>query len=240
MSPSESAPGSTSAPGPPSAPETVEALIRHRLASALGGWRGSLETALPVVAFVGLWVWWHDLRAAVIASAIVVVVLAGLRLLHRSSLQHVLTAAAATAVAAWFAMRSGRAQDAFLPGILTNAAYAVVVSVANLARWPAVGFLVGAADPKVKDDPLRWRRSPGIVRVCQQLTWVLVATFCIRLAVMVPLWFQGDVALLGLAKIVLGWPLWIAALGFMAWLIMRGHTPITEEDLVAGEVTGRD
>lgn len=213
-----------------SGPATVEALIRHRLATALGGWRGSLETALPVVAFVVLWAWRQDLRAAVIASAIAVVVLAALRLIHRGSLQHVATAAIATAVAAWFAMRSGRAQDAFLPGILTNAAYAVVVTVGNLARWPAVGFLVGVADPHFKEDPLRWRRGPGIVRVCQQLTWVLVATFCIRVAVMVPLWLQGDVALLGLAKILLGWPLWVAALALMAWLIMRGHTPLEAGD----------
>ena len=31
---------------------TVEEIIRHRLSTALGGWRGSIETALPTIAFV--------------------------------------------------------------------------------------------------------------------------------------------------------------------------------------------
>lgn len=208
---------------------SVEALIRHRLTTALGGWRGSLESALPVVAFVALWVWRADLRLAVIAAAVVVGLLAVGRIVTRGTLQHVLVAAGATAVAAWFAMRSGRAQDAFLPGILTNAAYALVATAANVARWPLVGFLVGAADPEAKEDPFGWRRNPGIVRVCQRLTWVLIATFLIRLAVMVPLWFNGDVALLGVAKVLLGWPLWVAALAVMAWLLMRGRTPLSEE-----------
>ena len=39
-------------PAAPATPETVEALIRHRLSTALGGWRGSIETALPTVVFV--------------------------------------------------------------------------------------------------------------------------------------------------------------------------------------------
>lgn len=208
---------------------TVEALIRHRLASALGGWRGSLETALPVVAFVVLWVWRHDLRVAILASAIVVGALALGRVVQRSSLQHVLSAAIATGIAAWFAMRSGRAEDAFLPGILTNAAYALVTAVANLAGWPVVGFLVGAGDPGVREDPLRWRRDRGIVTVCRRLTWVLVVTFVIRVAVMLPLWLHGDVALLGIAKVALGWPLWIAALATMTWLLVRGATPFAGE-----------
>lgn len=38
-------------PAAPATPETVEALIRHRLSTALGGWRGSIETALPTVVF---------------------------------------------------------------------------------------------------------------------------------------------------------------------------------------------
>ena len=38
------------------AAQTVEQLIRHRLSTALGGWRGSVETALPTVAFIALWI----------------------------------------------------------------------------------------------------------------------------------------------------------------------------------------
>ena len=119
------------APEAPTA-ETVEALIRHRLSTALGGWRGSVETALPTVVFVGVWsATGHDVRTAAIAAIGVALVLAVVRVLQRSSLQHVLGALVATAVAAFFALRSGEAQDAFLPGILTSAGFFVgtVISV---------------------------------------------------------------------------------------------------------------
>jgi hypothetical protein len=58
---------SDSAASPPDVTDahTVESLIRDRLSSALGGARGSLETALPTVAFVGAWVWLHDVKIAV-------------------------------------------------------------------------------------------------------------------------------------------------------------------------------
>ena len=37
------------------------------------------------------------------------------------------------------------------------------------------------------------------------------------------------VAALGVAKVVLGWPLQVAALAGMVWLLARNHTPIEPE-----------
>ncbi|WP_299445163.1 DUF3159 domain-containing protein [uncultured Phycicoccus sp.] len=207
--------------------ETVEALIRHRLSTALGGWRGSVETALPTVVFVVLWsVNDHDVRTAAIVAIAVALALAAVRIVQRSSLQHVLGAVFATAIAAFFALRSGRAEDAFLPGILTSAAYLVATLLSIVTRWPAVGFLVGAGDPRAKEDPFAWRRDAGMVRVCARLTWVLVGMYVIRLAVMVPLYLGAQVALLGVAKVVLGWPLWVGGIAVMGWMLVAGHTPI--------------
>ena len=204
---------------------TVEELIRHRLSSALGGWRGSLELALPTVAFVVLWSATHDVRTSVLASAVVVVLLGVVRVLQRSSLRHVAGAVVATALAAFFALRSGRGEDYYLPGILTNAAYALATLASILVRWPAVGFIVGAGDPRVAEDPFGWRRDPAVVRVCSRLTWVLVVVYLVRVAVMYPLYAAGEVGWLGVGKIALGWPLWVLALAVMAWLLMRGETP---------------
>lgn len=205
--------------------QTVEELIRHRLSTALGGWRGSIETALPTVAFIALWSWRQDLRLAVWCALGVAVVLAVVRLVQRSSLQHVLGAVFATALAAFFAMRSGKAEDAFLPGMLLSGGYLVGTLVSILARWPVVGFLVGAGDPRAAEDPFAWRRDSGMVRVCSRLTWVLVALYAVRLSIQVPLYLAGQVAALGIAKIALGWPLWIAGVAVMGWLLVRGNTP---------------
>ena len=152
--------------------------------------------------------------------------LAAIRVVQRSSLSHVVGAVFATAIAAFFAVRSGRAEAAFLPGILTNAGFLLATLVSILTRWPAVGFLVGAGDPHAQEDPFAWRRDRGMVRVCSRLTWVLVGTYAVRLSIMVPLYLAAEVAWLGAAKIALGWPLWVASVALMGWLLLAGHTPL--------------
>ncbi|HEX7462772.1 MAG TPA: DUF3159 domain-containing protein [Dermatophilaceae bacterium] len=209
---------------------TVESLIRERLSSALGGARGSFETALPTVAFVGAWVWRHDVRSAVIASAAVVAILLVVRLAMRQTPRYVLSAVFATAVAAFFALRSGRAEAAFLPGILTSAAWGAGSLLSVLVRWPLVGFIVAAGDPRMAQDPAAWRRDSGLVRVCQRLTMVLVALYAVRVVVMFPLYLAGQVELLGVTKIVLGWPAYLCALAVMGMLLVRGNTPLTASE----------
>lgn len=229
---------------------TVEEIIRHRLSAALGGWRGSIETALPTLAFVGVWTWRKDVTLAVTSAVVITVVLAVLRLVQRQSLQFVMSAAFATAIAAFFALRSGRAEDAFLPGILTSAGWGVATLLSVILRWPVIGFMVGAGDPRMAEDPFAWRRDPGLVRVCQRLTLVLVALYAVRVAIMLPLYFAGEVAWLGVAKVGLGWPAWVAAVAVMGFMLVRGRTPqvvaAPDSEVTwewghpdAGEATGR-
>ena len=206
---------------------TVESLIRERLSSALGGARGSFETALPTVAFVVAWTLRHDVKIAVAASALVVLILLLVRLASRQTPRYVLSAIFATAVAAFFALRSGRAEAAFLPGILTSAAWGVGSLLSVVVRWPIVGFIVAAGDPRMAEDPTAWRRDRGLVRVCQRLTMVLVLLYAVRVVVMFPLYLAGQVTLLGVAKIGLGWPAYLCALAVMGMILVRGRTPLT-------------
>ena len=217
---------------PPTGPtaHTVESLIRERLSAALGGARGSFETALPTVAFVGAWTWRHDVKVAVIASGVIVLLLLMVRLATRQTPRYVLSAVVATAVAAFFALRSGRPEAAFLPGILTSAAWGAGSLLSVVVRWPLVGFIVAAGDPQMAQDPTAWRRDRGLVTVCQRLTMVLVALYAVRVVVMYPLYLAGQVTLLGVAKIALGWPAYLCAVAVMGMLLVRGKTPLTVTD----------
>lgn len=206
--------------------DTVEAVIRHRLMTALGGWRGSLETAVPMVVFVIAWTITQDVRLSAGAALITAALAAAARAAHGGSMQHVFTGFLATGIAAFFALRSGRAEDAFLPGILLSTGYGAAAVVSILTRYPLVGFIIGVADPQAKEDPFAWRKDPGIVRVATRLTFVLVGLFALRLAIMVPLYLVGNIPALGVARVVLGWPAWVAALAIMGWLLARGQTPI--------------
>jgi hypothetical protein len=206
---------------------TVESLIRERLSSALGGARGSFETALPTVAFVLAWVWWHDVKIAVSASAAIVLILLIVRLGTRQTPRYVLSAVVATAIAAFFALRSGKAEAAFLPGILTSAAWGVASLLSVVTRWPIVGFMVAAGDPNMAQDPTAWRRDRALVAVCQRLTMVLVLLYGVRVVVMFPLYLAAQVTWLGVAKIALGWPAYLGALAIMGMILIRGKTPLT-------------
>ncbi len=222
------------------APTTVEELIRHRLSAAVGGLRGSLETALPMVGFVVVWSITKDRDLALGVTVVLTVLLGLARLVQRQTLQYVLTSVFASAIAVFFALRSGQAEDAFLPGILTSLGWLVGSLVSVLVRWPVVGFLVGAADPAAAEgDPFRWRRNAAAVSVCNRLTLVLVAMYAIRVAIMGPLYLAGNVAALAVCKVVLGWPLWAGAVAVMGALLLKGRTPIDPDDQLLVDHPGR-
>ncbi len=206
---------------------TVEDLLRDKLSEAIGGWRGAVEAAVPTLVFAVTWSLGRDLRLAVVASGACVAVLLLVRLLQRQDVRFIAYAAVGVALSAFFALRSGRAEDAFLPGMLQNAGLLVLLLVTNLARWPLFGFVVAVAEPEAfAADPTWWRRHPGIVTVAARLAWVLIALNVVRLGVMVPLYLAGEVGALGVAKVALGWPAYLLAVTAMGAILLRGRTPI--------------
>lgn len=205
--------------------DTVEAAVRAQLTKALGGVRGMIEAAVPTVGFTVTYLLSDELRLSIGAGAAAAVLLLAARLAQRSTPQFVLNSLVGIGIAAFFALRSGKAEDAFLPGILLNAGYAAAMILSIVVRWPIVGFIIGS----VTGDPTAWRADPGIVRLCSRLTWLLVLPCVLRVVVQYPLYLAGQVGWLGASKIALGWPLQVAALGAMVWLLARGRTPMRAE-----------
>lgn len=201
---------------------TVEAAVRAQLSKALGGVRGMAEAAVPTMCFTWTFVATRDVKLALSIGAGAAILLLAVRLVQRSSTQFVLNSLVGIGIAAVFALRTGKAEDAFLPGIIYNTAYAVGMIISIAVRWPIVGFIIGS----VTGDPTAWRRDPGIVRLCSRLTWLLLLPCLVRVVVQYPLYLAGQVAWLGIAKIALGWPLQIATLGAMVWILARGRTPL--------------
>jgi hypothetical protein len=100
-----------------------------------------------------------------------------------------------------------------------------------------VGFIVAIGDPNYAERPTAWRHDKGLVAVCIRLTWVLVALFALRVAVMLPLYLAGEVAWLGVTKIALGWPAYLLAVVVMGMLLATGRTAQTPDG--ADDVTER-
>ncbi len=205
--------------------DTVESAVRAQLAKAFGGFRGIVEAAVPTIAFTLTWITTEELRLSLIISIALAVLLLLIRIVQRSTPQFVINALIGIAIGAFFASRTGEAKDYFLPGILYNGGYAVAMLVSIVSRWPVVGFLIGS----VTNDPIGWRKDPGVVKLCIKLTWLLMIPCVVRVAVQLPVYLYGGdqaVAALGFTKIAMGWPLQVAALAAMVWVLGRGRTPI--------------
>ena len=224
----------------PVAPGTVERVVRAQLAKALGGRRGMLEAAVPTLVFTLVFLVGRQLGSAVAVSVAAAVLLLVVRVVQRSTPQFVLNSLVGIGIGAFFAWRSahggGSAEDQalayFLPGLVYNAAYAVLMLVSTLVGWPLVGFMVGSV---AGGDPVAWHADPQVVRLCRHLTLVLAAPCVLRVLLELPVYLAGRaaedagpmIATLGVAKVALGWPLQLLALAAMAWLLGRDRTPVT-------------
>jgi hypothetical protein len=208
---------------------TVEELVRAQLLRALGGWRGTVEAAVPILAFLATW-WWRGeivgdtaaLRQSLLAAGAVMAVLVVVRLVQRQTLQHVFSGVVGLAIAAVLALRTGNASDVFLPGILYNLVLACVFGLSIAVRWPVLGLAYGA----LVGDVTGWRSRPEVVRLFQRLTAVFVASYTTRVVVQLPLYLAGSVTVLGVAKLVLGWPLLALVVVVIGAMLARGRTPI--------------
>lgn len=233
--------------------ETVEAVVRAQLSRALGGRRGMLEAAVPTLIFTVTFLTTKDLRTGILVSVGAALALLLVRLVQRSTVQFVVNSLFGIGIGAFFAWRSaqggGDANDQalayFLPGIIYNAGYAVVITLTILVRWPVVGFMVGS----VAGDATAWHGNRQVVRLCSNLSWLLVLPCVIRVAVQLPVYLAGTrgvlepeaaVAVLGVSKIAMGWPLQLLALAGMVWLLARNHTPFEETPAERPGIAGDD
>lgn len=223
--------------------DTVEALVRHQLATSLGGRRGMLEAGIPGLVFTAVWLPTKELEWALLGSLAVAGAALLLRLLQRSTVQYVFNAIFGIGIGwvfvRWAESQGGSETDQalafFLPGILFSLVYTVVMGASCLAGWPVLGFMLGAAT----DDPVGWHENKQVVRLCNRLTWVMLMPGAVGVLLQGPLWLMGHydvidadvaVALIAVLRTGLGWVLRIGSWSLMVWLLARNATPLEDPD----------
>lgn len=219
---------------------------RFNVASAVGGWRGVIESAAPTLVFVVVMaVRPSALVAALAASLAVSGAALAARLAQRQGLTQVLGGAVLALVSAAWAWRSGEASNFYATGLLINAVWLAGCLLSLAAGRPLVGILMGLwraaagggsarpdggadAEDAARSRPAGRggrRRDPARAaehRRHRAATAVLAAMFALRLAVEVPLYLAGaaGVGALGVARLVLGLPLF-ALTAWFVWLLVR-------------------
>lgn len=185
-------------------------------ATAIGGWRGLIESALPGLVYVSAFVATEEWLIPAIAALATVLVLVIVRLIQRTPVTQALSGLVGVAIGAVWAWRSGSAEGYFAPGLVANAAYLAGLLISMTVRWPAAGIVMGL----VHGTGSAWRADAGEAKRAQWGTAVLAGMFALRLAVQVPLYLAHNTAVLGTVKLVMGTPLFALTL-WTVWLIVR-------------------
>ncbi len=192
------------------------------ISEAIGGVRGVIETLLPGIVFVVVFIATQNLGWTVGSSAGLSVIFCVVRLLQKQPLTQALAGLLGVLIGVVWAVSSGKTENYFAWGLLTNAAYGTVLLLSLLIRQPlgawALTFLWGLPREWMRD------RSSVLYRRAVAITWVWFAVFAIRLAVQLPLYYSGAVAILGIGKLVLGLPLFGLAAWF-TWVLLRHQMP---------------
>lgn len=224
----------------PDSPTTVsgEPAAKPALVEALGGKRGLIDSGLPAVIFVlvnsvvqAFSSRDAALRAALVGAVITGVAIIVLRLVRKETLQQAISGFFGLAIAVFFAARSGEARGFFLPGIYINIAYGAAFLGSALIGRPVVGAIYAAVDGLDK----RWREDPRLRRIFiyASVGWSLV--FASRAVVQGVLYAMDRPGLLAATKLLMGWPLTIAAVALTVAYVKRARR--RADGLAAAPVT---
>lgn len=197
------------------------------LASALGGWSGVIDSGLPFVVFtVAYLVTERNLETSIYASVGTALVLALLRLIRKQSLQQVFSGLIGIAIAAFIADRTGNADNFFLPGIITNAAYASACLISIALHKPLLGYVIEA----MRGRDMSWVKDPSAHRLFSTITWLWALIFGIRVVIMFPLYLLGQTAALGTLKVLLGYPLFALGIFVTFRLLAKAKSESTNSN----------
>lgn len=193
-----------------------ETLSGAGLLAAIGGWRGVAEAMVPGILFLCLYLPTQDARLSAAIPGALAVVLVVVRLVRREPLVSAISGMLGVGIAVLITLITGRGIDYYLSGFVINAVWALGLFVSLIVRWPLMGFVIGIFRGSVTG----WRSDHALRRAATLLTLLWLAMFVARLAVQLPFYLNEQVEALGIARLVMGTPLY-ALLVVATWVWAR-------------------
>ena len=206
---------------------------------AIGGPRGVVESMLPGVVFVVLFVITSDLNLTIGVSAVLAVAQVIVRLCQRQSAMGALSGLIAVGICLIWAWKSHEARNYYMFGFITNAVYFVLLTFSLAVRVPGLGLMVEFIRT-IPTERFRawfddWMGDAALKRAYMTVTALWAGVFALRLIVQVPLYLTDHVALLGTARLLMGIPFWALAI-WVSYLIIA--TPLHRHKAVAAAAAG--
>jgi hypothetical protein len=226
-------------------------MYRQQMLNSIGGWSGSIITAIPTVVFVAVNAI-TTLRWSIIAAVGSALVLALYRLARKQSVQQALTGLLGVVVASIIAARTGQAKGYFLLGIWSSFVYAAAFAATMVVRRPAIGLLWEFLDPtpgtddhadgrdaeseadrepdhEAESETVPWHRHRPLLFAYMLATAGAALVFLARGIVQLALFQHNATGWLAVARIAMGYPLYVAAIGFAFWVVRRARNRLAVE-----------
>ncbi|MDH4116372.1 MAG: DUF3159 domain-containing protein [Acidimicrobiia bacterium] len=175
--------------------------VLSELRSLVAGRGGIADGILPPLVFVIVNALFGVTAAAWTAMGTALVIVAW-RLARRAELRYALSGVIGTLAATLLAVRSGRAETYFLPGIVSGAMTTVALLVSLVLKRPAAAY----ASWVTRQWPLDWYWHPRVRPAYTAATVLWVAYFGVRTAVTWWLFQGGQTEALAVVRVVSGWP----------------------------------
>jgi hypothetical protein len=191
--------------------------LSEQVAQQLGGWRGLVESSVPVLVFVVANIV-TSVRPAVIAAVSVAVGIAVLRLAQRRPVRHAVNGLFGVGIGAVIALRSGEAKDFYLPGIMYGYAYGAALIFSAVLRRPIVGWLWSVLAAGGRSE---WRRNERLVRTFTWLTVLWGVVWLLKVAAQHAFYIADMETALGVARLTLGYPPYALLLLITIWTVRR-------------------
>lgn len=190
------------------------------LLATLGGPIGILESLVPGTVYVTLFSFTLNVFLSAVVAGITALFFAILQLIRKRPLTQVFAGVVGLGISVYLPLRDGfsntHAADYFVPGLLTNLGYAAAFAVSLLVRRPLAAIALSFLSENAKT----WKTDKAVHQRFFWITVMWLAMFVIRLVIEVPLYFTNQVAALGVAKLILGTPLYALIIWF-SWLMAR-------------------
>jgi hypothetical protein len=196
---------------------------RNQIVNALGGKKGLFDSGIPALVFLVIFNLRDDVIEAAFVSLGLSAVITVVRLINREKLQNAFSGSLVVLICFLLVRSTGEAQDFYLPGLFINAGYASLYLLTNLVGWPVIGVVLG---PLLGED-LHWRKVPERKRVYMLAGWLWFGLSVSRLLVQLPLYLAGNVNALGVARLIMGYPLFIAC-AWATWLVIK-RVPVAKK-----------
>ncbi len=164
--------------------------------------RALLDTTVAPVAFVIVYAISKDVNLSAIVAVGIGVIIAIERLIRRKPVMNAIGGLLGIAIAAFIAVRSGKAEGYFVPKMVYLFLLGLVFAGSAVIRKPLTGFIIAQlyrAQPG-------WVDLPAVRRVMTEYTLAWAVLFLLRGAIYAVLIAAGRVGLLAVVSIAMGFP----------------------------------